>query len=386
MLNIKRFFKEPKQSFFLFGARGTGKSTWTKENFPSALLVNLLEPDEFRNFLSYPERLREVIAAFPENNTIIIDEIQRVPSLLPLIHSLIEEKKELQFILTGSSARKIKREGGDLLGGRAALCYMYPFFAAELGCLFSLEKALNFGLLPLVWNAPNPLVILRGYAGMYLKEEVQEEALVRNLGEFARFLEVMSFSHGCLINSSNIARECNISRRTVESYLLILADFLLSFTLPVFTKRAKREVVAHQKFYYFDAGVFRYLRPQGPLDSSQEIEGVALEGLVAQHLKAWCEMQMTPHTLFFWRTTTGLEVDFIIYGSEGFWAIEVKNSSKIFSADLKGIKEFQKEYPEAKTALVYRGKTRLEIEGVLCIPVEDFLLQIRPTDSLLIYK
>lgn len=377
--NIKRFFKPPKnQSYFLFGARGTGKSTWTKQHYQDALLLNLLEPDEFRNYLAKPERLRDLLLAFPENKTIIIDEIQRVPTLLPLIHSILEEKRGFQFILTGSSARKIKRYGGDLLGGRAALCHMHPFLAAELGNLFSLEKALHFGLLPLVWSSSDPLVLLRGYAGMYLKEEVQEEGLIRNLGDFARFLEVMSFSHGCLINATNIARECDISRRTVESYLSILNDFLLSFTLPVFTKRMKRDMTSHPKFYYFDSGIFRYLRPQGPLDSSHETEGVALEGLVGQHLKAWCEMQLEKHSLSFWRTQSGYEVDFVVYGQRGFWAIEVKNSTKIFPKDLKGIKAFRDEYPEAQLILLYRGKITCMVDEILCVPVEKFLLQIHP--------
>ncbi len=377
--NIQRFFRAPKdQSYFLFGARGTGKSTWTKQYYPDALLLNLLEPEDFRNYLAKPERLRDLLLAYPEKKTIVIDEIQKVPTLLPLIHSILEEKRGFQFVMTGSSARKIKRDGGDLLGGRAALCHMYPFFAAELANLFSLEKALNFGLLPLVWNASNPLVLLRGYAGMYLKEEVQEEGLIRNLGEFARFLEVMSFSHGCLINATNIARECDISRRTVESYLTILDDFLLSFTLPVFTKRAKRELTTHPKFYYFDTGVFRFLRPQGPLDNSQETDGVALEGLIGQHLKAWCDMQLDRHSLSFWRTQSGQEVDFVVYGHRGFWGIEVKNSTKVFPKDLRGIKAFKEEYPEAQTIVVYRGKIPCVIDEILCMPAEKFLLQIHP--------
>lgn len=260
---------------------------------------------------------------------------------------------------------------------------MLPFFASELGSLFSLEKALNIGLLPLVWDAEDPLSILRGYAGLYLKEEVQEEGLVRNLGEFARFLEVMSFSHASTINATNIARECDISRRTVESYLTILSDFLLSFTLPVFAKRAQREVSSHHKFYYFDTGVYNYLRPRGPLDIQQEIAGAALEGLIAQHLKAWCEMQIERHSLYFWRTRSGLEVDFVLYGSRGFWGFEVKNATRIFSNDLKGVKAFREEYPEVQIALIYRGKNRSIIDGVLCIPAEEFLLGIHPDFPLL---
>lgn len=378
--HIPRFFQAPDhENYFLFGPRGTGKSTWLKKNYPKALWINLLEPEEFRLYLTRPERLREVIEGNPEKKTIVIDEIQKIPALLSLVHTLIEEKKNIQFILTGSSARKIKREGGDLLGGRATVRYMHPFFASELGSHFDLEKALNIGLLPLVWDAKNPISILRGYAGLYLKEEVQEEGLVRQLGDFARFLEIMSFSHSALINATNISQECGISRRTVDSYLSILEDFHLSYTLPVFTKRAQREVVSHPKFYYFDAGIFRYLRPKGPLDRTSEIEGAALEGLVGQHLRAWCEMQNESHSLKFWRTRTGIEVDFVIYGPTNFIGIEVKNATRISPKDdLKGLKTFREEYPEAAVALIYRGKQRLMIEGVPCIPCEHFLMNVHP--------
>lgn len=378
MTQIQRFFSPPKGSYFLFGPRGTGKSTWLKSHYPNALWVNLLEPEEFREYLTKPERLKELIDAYPEQKTIVIDEIQKIPALLSLVHTLLEEKRGLQFILTGSSPRKILREGGDLLGGRAALCHMYPFFASELGPLFSLEKSLNTGLLPLVWDSENPASILRGYAGLYLKEEVQEEGMVRRLGDFARFLEVISFSHGALINTSNIAKECGITRRTVDSYLTILKDFFLSYTVEVFTKRAQRALTTHPKFYYFDTGVFRYLRPQGPLDRVTEIEGSAIEGLVGQHLYAWCDMQATPHTLKFWRTQGGLEVDFVVYGPHAFIGIEVKNAEKLSPDDFKGLNAFKQEYPEAQVVLVYRGKKRLVMDNILCIPCEEMLLQIHP--------
>lgn len=284
--------------------------------------------------------------------------------------------------MTGSGPRKILREGGDLLGGRAALYHMHPFFASELGSLFSLEISLQNGLLPLVWNAENPTSILKSYTGLYLKEEVQEEGLVRQLGDFARFLEVISFSHGSLINTSNIAQECGISRRTVDSYLKILKDFLLSYTLEVFTKRAQRELVAHPKFYYFDVGVFRFLRPQGPLDRVTEIEGAALEGLIGQHLHAWCDMQPIPHTLKFWRTRNKIEVDFVVYGPHTFIGFEVKNATRVFSDDLKGLKTFHHDYPESKIVMAYRGKKRLLIDGILCIPCEEVLSKIHPNQPI----
>jgi uncharacterized protein len=376
---IPRFFRPPDhQSYFLFGPRGTGKTTWLENHYPNAIWIDLLEPQEFRAYLSKPEMLRELIDGYPDKKTIVIDEIQRVPSLLPLIHSLIEEKRGLQFILTGSSARKIKKEGGDLLGGRAAVCHMHPFFASELGELFALDHVLSIGLLPLVWDAANPISILKGYAGLYLKEEIQEEGLVRQLGDFARFLETISFSHGSVLNVTNVGKECGITRKNVESYINILQDFLLAYQLPVFTKRAQRQLITHPKFYYFDAGVFRYLRPQGPLDRVSEIEGAALEGLVGQHLYAWCQSQLEPHTFAFWQTRGGHEVDFVVYGPNIFVGIEVKNTSQLSPKDFSGLKAFREEYPEAKTLLVYRGTRRAVINGIFCMPCEEFLLRIQP--------
>lgn len=380
---ISRFFRPPDhQSYFLFGPRGTGKSTWLLQHYPNALWVNLLEPQEFRLYLTRPESLRELIDGYPDKKIVVIDEIQQVPALLLLIHALIEEKRGLQFILTGSSPRKIVRAGGDLLGGRATIRYMPPFFASELKSLFSLEQALSIGLLPLVWDAVNPISILQGYAGLYLKEEIQEEGLVRKLGDFARFLETVSFSHGSVLNVTNIAKECGISRRIVESYINILQDFLLAYLLPVFTKRAQRELIAHPKFYYFDAGIFRYLRPQGPLDKVSEIDGAALEGLVGQHLHAWCRSQSEPHTFAFWQTRSGLEVDFVVYGPKIFIGIEVKNTNQLSNKDFSGLKAFKDEYPEAKTLMVYRGNRRYVANGIFCMPCAEFLLRIHPDQTI----
>lgn len=374
---IKRFFEAPKQSFFLFGPRGTGKSTWLKEHYPGALWVDLLELDQLRRYSAAPEMLKELVAG-ADQQVVVIDEVQKVPEILSVVHALIEEKRGLQFILTGSSARKLRRVGVDLLAGRALLQHMPPFFAAELQEEFDLEKALRLGLLPLVLGAEDPEGTLRSYAGLYLKEEVQAEGLVRQVGDFARFLEVISFSHGGELTISNIARECSIARKTVENYVQILQDLLLGSILSVFTKRAKRALAERPKFYLFDAGVYRSLRPKRPLDVAQEIQGAALEGLVFQHLKAWVEAQTEMHELAFWRTRSKLEVDFIVYGPDTFLAIEVKHSETVHPQDLKGLLAFQADYPECTPFLLYRGKRRLKIRDILCIPCEEFLLSIHP--------
>ena len=225
--------------------------------------------------------------------------------------------------------------------------------------------------------------MLAAYISLYLHEEIQAEGLVRNTEKFSRFLEAISFSHGSLLNVSNIARECEVKRKTVENYLSILEDLLLCYQLPVFTKRAQRQLISHNKFYLFDSGVFSTLRPKGNLDRPEEIGGAALEGLVAQHLQAWKDYNDTKHQLAFWRTKAGLEVDFIVYGELGFWAIEVKNTKRVNSSDLRGLRAFLKDYPKAKAILLYRGTEKIISGGVLCIPCEDFLKSLKPNHAII---
>ncbi len=377
-MHYQRFLTPPRQSYFLFGPRGTGKSTWLKEHYPNAYWIDLLDPESFRFFSAGPERLRQILEENPKQKIVVIDEVQKVPELLDGVHSLIEEKRGYQFILTGSSARKLKKQGVNLLGGRALLKHMPPFYAGELGSTFNLDHNVRLGMLPIVLDAPIPEEVLRAYAGIYLKEEVQAEGIVRSVGDFARFLETMSFSQASLINASNIARECHISRKTVEGYLLILEDLLLSFQLHVFRRKAKRTLANHSKFYFFDAGVFYSLRPKSIYDQEAEKEGVSLEGLVAQHLKAWVDDQLEMHQLNFWRTSSQVEVDFIVSGPTCFLAIEVKNGTIVHSGDLRGLQAFCEDYPEATPVLLYRGKHRYKEKGILCCPVDDFLVKIHP--------
>ncbi len=377
MSSLPRFFAPPSQSYFLFGPRGTGKTTWLAGAYKNALNLNLLEAARFRELSAQPERLEELVLAQPDKKIVVVDEVQRVPELLHVVHDLIERKLGKTFVLTGSSARKLRRGGVDLLAGRALLCSLHPFMAAELPG-FELEKALRLGLVPLIVAAEDPEAAQRAYVSLYLKEEVQAEGLTRNIGHFARFLEAASFSHGAVLNSSQIARECQVERKTVVSYLEILEDLLLAFRLPVFTRRAKRETIAHPKLYFFDAGVFRSLRPKGPLDRPEEIDGAALEGLVAQHLRAWIAYRNHDEQLFFWQTRGGVEVDFVLYGENLFQAIEVKNTARIRPQDLRGLRAFSEDYPEAGLTLLYRGKDRLLIDGILCLPVEDFLKKLDP--------
>jgi len=380
-----RFCGTPEKSFFLFGPRGTGKSTWLRHELPDAVFVDLLKPETYRELQARPEHLREIALGSTPKGTVVVDEVQRVPELLNVVHEVLERPGAPRFVLTGSSARKLRRGGVDLLAGRALLRTLHPFMAAELA-EFRLDEALRFGLLPLVVAASDPEDTLRGYAALYLEQEVQLEGWTRNIGNFARFLESISLSHGAVLNVSNVARECQIERKTAAGYVEIIEDLLLGFRVPVFTRRAKRQTAAHQKFYFFDAGVFRTLRPKGPVDVREGFEGAALEGLVAQHLRAWIAYGNRDAKIYYWRTRSGGEVDFVVYGEAGFWAIEVKNTTRVRPEDLGGLKSFAEDYPECEPLLLYRGRERLKIDRIQCLPVEEFLRELKPSQRSIAFK
>lgn len=371
--SILREFQTTSSSFFLFGPRGTGKSTWLKEKYPEAIYIDLLDDITYRKLLIRPESLNEIILGQNLKHIVIIDEIQKIPALLSTVHKLIEEYKTLQFILTGSSSRKLKRAGVDLLGGRAIIKKMYPFTAAELGSSFSISNALIHGLIPLINQAEDKEAALAAYINLYLKEEVHAEGLVRNIASFARFLEIMSFSHGQIINYSEIARECQVKRHLVEDYADILEDLLIAYRINPFLKRAKRILVKSSKFYFFDSGVFNILRPKGALDSPSEIGGAALEGVVLHHLLSWLEYGNRHGSVYFWRTKSGNEVDFIVYGNNDFFGIEVKHSKSIRKKDLHGLKAFKEDYPEAQIVLLYMGIEQLLIDSIHCVSCSSFL-------------
>jgi uncharacterized protein len=375
---VSRFFSSPQDHFFLMGPRGTGKTCLTQQLFPDALRIDLLEPETLRALSARPERLREMVTSRPGLRHVVIDEVQKLPELLDVAHLIIEGKQGVQCIFTGSSARKLRRGGVNLLGGRAVQKTLHPFMAAELGAQCSLEEALRLGMLPVVRGGKAPEEILRAYSGLYLREEVQMEGIVRHVGNFARFLEAISFSQAGVLNLANVARECHVNRKTVEGYLAILEDLLLAFRVPVFTRRAQRALASHPKFFFFDTGLFRANRPVGPLDAPSEIDGAALESLVAQHLRAWCDYSSGNHQLYYWQTRSKVEVDFIVYGARGLYAVEVKNSDQVRPEYLRGLKNFAEDFPECRRLLVYRGKERLLRDGIICMPCEEFLLALKP--------
>lgn len=356
------------KSFFLFGPRGTGKTTWVKKTFPGGILIDLLDSALYTSLLPAPQRLEDFIPP-GFDNWVIIDEIQRIPELLNEVHRLIENRR-IKFVLTGSSARKLRKKGVNLLAGRAVTRSMHPLTAGELGSDFSFDHSLRYGLLPSVYTESDPEDYLNSYVHTYLREEIQQEGLTRNLQTFARFLEAASFSQGAPLNISETARECGVNRKMAEEYFRILEDLLLARRLPVFTRRAKRRIIAHSKFYLFDVGVFRAIRPKGPLDRPEEIEGAALETLIFQELRAVNENYRMGYELYYWRTSNRQEVDFVLYGERGLLAIEVKRTSTVRPRDMSGLKAFLKDYPMAKPYLFYGGTHHLFEQGIELIPLE----------------
>jgi predicted AAA+ superfamily ATPase len=253
---------------------------------------------------------------------------------------------------------------------------MHPLVIQELAASFSLEHALEYGFLPASITHADPKKYLESYVQTYLREEVMQEGLTRNIGAFSRFLEVASFSQGNVLNFSEIARELAINRQMVANYFDILEDLLLAVRIPVFTQRAKRKVIAHQKFYFFDAGVYRSLRPMGLLDTREEVEGAALETLFFQSLQAINDYYEYGYTISFWRTASGSEVDFVLYGPRGFHAFEIKRSSRISGTSFKGLKSFGADYPEAKLHLIYMGGLKEYHANITAIPFVDALREL----------
>ena len=372
-----RKLKKPlqiKKSFFLFGPRGTGKTTWLKKHFPDNIYFDLLDSRNYTEFLAQPSKLNNLIPP-GYDQFVIIDEIQRVPGLLNEIHRLIEERG-FRFILTGSSARTLRRQGVNLLAGRAYTYHMYPLTAIELGEDFSIEASLYFGHLPSIFSEEVPEKYLESYIETYLREEVLQEGITRNLEGFSRFLEAAGFSQGSVLNISQVARECALERRSVQNYFEILEDLLIAVRLPVFSRHAKRKLVSHSKFFYFDTGVFRAIRPTKPLDKPAEIEGAALETLVFQELRAVNEYLGLGYNLYFWRTQYGVEVDFILYGSRGLIAIEVKHAAKVYSKDLKNLNTFRQDFPEARCYLFTMGVREEFWKDIHVIPAAEALMYL----------
>lgn len=371
---FKRLLNKPlasRRSFFLFGPRGTGKTTWLKHHLPDALFINLLQSEFYNRLSANPGHLRQLIPPGYQD-WVVIDEVQRIPALLNEVHDLIEADR-LNFALTGSSVRTLRRRGVNLLAGRALTYHMHPLTVGEQEDAFSLHDSLRFGHLPARFSEANPRKYLQDYVQTYLREEVMQEGLTRNIGHFSRFLEIASFSQGSAVNISAVAREAQIERPVAENYFSILEDLLIAVRLPVFSRKAKRKLIAQKKFYFFDAGVFRAIRPAGPLDSEAELDGPSLETLVLQELRAVNEYHDYGYQFFFWRTRNNLQVDFVLYGPLGLLAMEVKRATQVQPKHTRALREFKKDYPAAQLFILYGGATPLYMDGVKVLPIAGAL-------------
>lgn len=375
---IPRYLKAPASNYFLFGPGGTGKSTYLKNQYPDSLRIDLAKPFIFRKFSAGTDRFLKLVDSNSDRKVIIVENIQKVPELLTSVFISLKENKEQKFIITGSNIRRLKRAGLNLKRRKFELKTLHPFLLSELNFDIPLDDVLLYGLLPAVINSEEKMDFLESYISFYVREEVHLEGYVRNICSFFRFLETVSYSHSSILNISESARECLVERKVVEGYIKILEDILLAFKIPVFTKKAKRALVTHPKFYFFDTGVYQTLRPNGQFDQPGKISGAALEGLVAQHLRAWIDYWNENYELLYWRSRGGLEVNFVLYGKEEIIAIQVKNSNKIRREDLRSLFEFREDYPQSKCFFLYRGDEKFLINNVYCFPCEKFLKALKP--------
>lgn len=360
-----------KETFFLWGARQTGKTTLLRANYPDALWIDLLLADEFRRYLHNPEILREQLAARPAVRQVVIDEVQKVPQLLDEAHWLHEHRK-VRFALCGSSARKVKRGQANLLGGRAVRYELHGLTAQELAGDFNLTRLLNHGYLPTVYQSDNPRPLLNGYVADYLKEEVAAEGLVRNLPVFSEFLNVAVLSDAELVNFSTIARDCGVSSPAIKGYFQILEDTLLGRWLPAYTRRPKRRVIGAPKFYFADVGIVNHLARRGELHPRSELYGKAFENWIFHELIAHNSYSQAFAQLSYWRLTSGMEVDFIVNDME--LAIEAKATAKVTSDHLRGLRAIKEDHPRMKKRIIVcleRTSRRTE-DGILILPVAEF--------------
>lgn len=369
ILNLK---DEIDSSIFLFGARQTGKSTILRQQFPQSIYIDLLDNSVKERYRRRPSLLYEALMEKAEGTLVIIDEIPEVPDLLNEVHRLIVEKK-LVFILCGSSARKLKRKGHNTLGGRAFPVYLYPFVSSEIPD-FDIDRAVTYGMIPPHYLAKNPSRLLAGYIDIYLKEEIKEEALVRNLDAFHRFLEVAALTDGEIVNNNNIAQDCGVHATTVNAYFDILEDTLMGYRIPAFRKVMKRRLMQAPKFYYFDIGVANHLLHRKQLVRGTPEYGHAFEHFVIQELYAWLHYTHSDETLSYWRTYTGLEVDAVI--GDAKVAIEIKSVEEVLAKHLKGLKAFGEEHPQSRKIIVSLDRINRRIGDIECIFVLDFLKEL----------
>ncbi|MDR2585349.1 MAG: ATP-binding protein [Prevotellaceae bacterium] len=370
MYNRKQIFTGAEnESIFLWGARQTGKSTLLKTLFSNALTFDLLLSRVYNNLVKNPDDLRELVLANRDKSPVIIDEIQRLPNLLNDVQWLIVNYN-VKFVLSGSSPRKIIRSGANLLGGRALRYELYPLIYPEIPD-FDLSKALNNGLLPRHYDSSSPRKIIASYIGNYLRDEIVAEAKIRDVGIFSNFLDAVAFSNGEMVNYTNIATDCGVSATTVKEYFQILVDTLLGRYLPSFQKKPKRKVIMAPKFYLFDIGIANYLLNRGKIEQGSELFGKVFEHFIYQEIYAHSRYSNKEYSICYWRTTSQLEVDFILGDHEV--AIEVKSTDHVDHRHLKGLLAFSEEYKVQKSIVVSNDPLTRLIGNILVLPWQLFL-------------
>lgn len=359
------------RSLFLLGPRQTGKSTLLRRAFPKARYIDLLESDTFRELSAYPESLRQSLG--PQERMVIIDEIQKLPHLLDEVQALLDRNKNLRFILTGSSARKLKRGRANLLAGRAWFCRLHPLVSSEVS-YEKLTRRLNVGSLPAVLDSAVPNEDLRAYVGGYLKEEILAESAVRSIERFSRFLEVAALTNAHVLNFASVSNDTGIPARTVREHYQMLEDTLLGFQLPPFRGAGKRKPVATAKFYFFDVGVANTLMRRGEIRPGSELYGMAFEHQVFLELRAYLDYERLDAELTFWRTHSGYEVDFVV---EGRVAIEVKSSRRVSVTDLRGLRALSEETRLSHRIVVsMEPHERTTDDGIRILPAGDFFREL----------
>ncbi len=360
---------ELDMSVFLFGARQTGKSTLLRKAVSKAVYIDLLDSDIRKLYRKRPAYLYDQLAGKDSSCVVIIDEIPEVPDLLNEVHRLISEFG-IRFVLCGSSARKLKRKGYNTLGGRAFPCYFYPLVSAEIPDL-DIDRAVNNGMMPLHYPAKNVTRLLASYVDVYLKEEIQAEALVRDLDNFERFLEVAALTDGEMVNYANIASDCGVSAKTVKEYFSILQDTLVGYTIPAYTKVMKRRLMQAPRFYFFDVGVANYLLHRQNLVRGTVEFGHAFEHWVIQEIIAYIGYTHNENRLSYWRTYTGIEVDAVI--GDARLAIEIKSVAEVLPKHLTGLKTFMEEHPDTRPIIVSLDRISRRCGEMESLYVMDFL-------------
>ncbi len=369
-----------RKSLFLLGPRQTGKSTFLKTEFQGALYINLLRSSEFQSFSRDPNRLREVVRYHRESNSepfVIIDEVQKLPSLLDEVHDLIETDKSLRFILTGSSARKLKNGSANLLGGRASRFHFHPICFPELGKEGSSRwrERIVHGAMPSIMDSSEPMEDLQDYVGLYIREEVAAEGLVRSVEHFARFLDFAAHCNAEQINFTSLGSDAQLPPSTVRSYFEILNDTLIGHSLPAFLQTQKRKAMTTAKFYFFDCGVVNALLGRKEVAAGTPESGKLLEQALFIELRTYLDYRRIDKKLEYWRSTSQFEVDFLVYSNlNDIVAIEVKAGSNPSAKDFKGLKALEEEFKLAKKIVVCTAvMPRKTEEGIDILPLELFL-------------